>query len=87
MSGPSVVVIGGGIAGLAAARVLHAAAIEVVVIERGESVGGRVRSVMVDDTPVDLGAQFIAPFATEVLRTSGAGRDVHSTRIASMLPE
>lgn len=57
-----VVVVGAGLAGLAAARDLTAAGCTVAILEARERVGGRVHSV---DTPtgvtVDLGAQWIGP--------------------------
>ena len=47
-----VVVIGGGLAGLACARALKAGGLEVVVLEARDRVGGRVQSVDVDgDAP------------------------------------
>ena len=67
MTRPSVIVVGGGIAGLAAASALRAAAIEAVVVERSGSPGGRVASTVVDGTPIDFGAQFLAPYYREVL--------------------
>lgn len=57
-----VVVVGGGIAGLAAARAVHQAGYTVTVLERGDRVGGRVRTEIVDGIPIDLGAQFISGF-------------------------
>lgn len=44
MSGPDVVVVGGGIAGLGAARTLTQHGLEVVVLEREAEAGGRMRS-------------------------------------------
>lgn len=65
-----VAVIGAGLAGLSAARELRAAGAAVTVFEREPQVGGRVRTVPIDGVPVDVGAQFIAAFATEVLDTA-----------------
>ncbi|MBK8437574.1 MAG: flavin monoamine oxidase family protein [Austwickia sp.] len=64
MSAPPghVVVIGAGMAGLAAAHHLVAAGLEVVVLEARDRVGGRVEGGHVaDGTPVELGGQWIGP--------------------------
>lgn len=53
-----VVVIGAGIAGLAAARELHAVGVHVRVIERGRSVGGRMATRRIGSATLDHGAQF-----------------------------
>ncbi|MDL5055830.1 FAD-dependent oxidoreductase [Oscillatoria laete-virens NRMC-F 0139] len=54
------VVIGAGLAGLAAARELHGQGYEVVVIEARERIGGRVwTSTQWADMPLDLGATWI----------------------------
>lgn len=67
MSAPLVVVIGAGAAGLAAARALRRDGARVVVLERAGTVGGRVRTVSIAGTPVDVGAQFVAPFYRRTL--------------------
>ncbi len=54
----TVVVVGAGLAGLACARVLHDAGLDVVVRERGRVVGGRLASQRLDGRPVDLGAAY-----------------------------
>ena len=56
-----VVVIGCGAAGIAAARTLLKAGVDVVVLEARERIGGRVFTHRDDDTPVpiELGAEFI----------------------------
>jgi renalase len=54
----TVVVIGAGLAGLACARVLHEAGVEVVVYEREQAPGGRFTSVLLDGRPVDIGAAY-----------------------------
>ncbi len=58
MSGPRACVVGAGIAGIACARVLHDAGVEVTVRERGRAVGGRMASRTVAGRPVDTGAQY-----------------------------
>ncbi|KOX34129.1 hypothetical protein ADK67_03900 [Saccharothrix sp. NRRL B-16348] len=53
---PGVVVVGAGMAGLAAARALRELGHEVVVLEARDRVGGRIRT---DEHGVDLGAHWI----------------------------
>jgi monoamine oxidase len=54
-----VVVLGGGIAGLTAARDLTAAGLSVVLLEARERLGGRIMTQQADRFPVELGAEFI----------------------------
>lgn len=54
-----VVVIGAGVAGLVAARALWLSGVEVVVLEGRDRIGGRLHTVDVGGTPVDLGASWI----------------------------
>jgi monoamine oxidase len=55
-----VLIIGAGMAGLAAARVLHGAGFSATVIEGRERIGGRIwTDHSWNDTPVDLGASWI----------------------------
>ena len=54
-----VVVIGAGMAGLAAARTLAEAGQRVLVLEASERVGGRIRTVRVGGVVVELGAEFL----------------------------
>ncbi|KAJ0980729.1 hypothetical protein J5N97_008984 [Dioscorea zingiberensis] len=56
---PSVVVIGSGFAGLAAARALKNASFEVVVLESRDRIGGRVYTDYSFGFPVDLGASWL----------------------------
>jgi protoporphyrinogen/coproporphyrinogen III oxidase len=65
--GPQIVVIGGGLAGLAAARRLRGAGVRVVVLERAAAVGGRARTDLVAGYRVELGAEFLASFYTRTL--------------------
>jgi monoamine oxidase len=54
-----VVVVGAGIAGLAAASRLRRAGIEYVVLEARDRVGGRLHTIDLAGTPVDLGGSWI----------------------------
>ena len=63
-----VVVVGAGLAGLAAARDLRAGGADVVVLEARERVGGRVEQVAVDDErPVQLGGELVGQAHTAYL--------------------
>lgn len=64
-----VVVVGAGIAGLAAAHELRSAGRDVVVLEASERVGGKLRREVVAGVPVDVGAEsflFRRPEAVEL---------------------
>jgi monoamine oxidase len=56
-----VVVVGGGISGLSAARALERAGRSVVVLEATDRVGGKMRTEQVGPDRVDLGAHWIGP--------------------------
>ena len=60
-----VVVIGAGIAGLAAARHLTVAGRNVIVIEAGDDVGGRIRTDVIDGITMDRGFQLFNPSYSE----------------------
>lgn len=55
----SCLVLGAGMAGLTAARKLHAAGWAVTVLDKGRGVGGRLATRRIDDGVFDHGAQFI----------------------------
>src|SRR5690606_22810155 len=57
--GSRVVVIGAGIAGLAAARTLQDAGFEVIVLEARDRIGGRVFTSTQLGVPLDFGASWI----------------------------
>jgi protoporphyrinogen oxidase len=67
-SSADAVVVGAGLAGLSAAVHLTRAGLEVVVLERSDAVGGRVRSDVVDGFVVDRGFQVIATAYPELDR-------------------
>jgi renalase len=54
----SVVVVGAGISGIAAARTLREAGVDVVVLDRGKRVGGRMASRRTEGRVVDTGASY-----------------------------
>jgi phytoene dehydrogenase-like protein len=56
-----VVVIGAGLAGLTAARVLYGAGLDVVVLEAADAPGGRIRTDHVDGMLLDRGFQLLNP--------------------------
>ena len=60
-----VVVVGAGLAGLAAAKALTAAGIETTVIEAADAPGGRVRTDLVDGFRLDRGFQLLNPSYSE----------------------
>lgn len=53
-----VMIVGAGIAGVAAAQAITAAGLPVVVLDRGVKIGGRMASRRTDDRPVDTGASY-----------------------------
>lgn len=54
-----VIVIGGGAAGLCAARDLTQAGLKVILLEARDRLGGRILTREVSDHPIELGAEFI----------------------------
>lgn len=59
MAGKTVIVIGAGLAGLAAAQRLKSQGADVLVLEAGDYVGGRVRTNLSLGAPVEFGAGWI----------------------------
>ena len=81
MSAARVLVLGAGMAGLGAARLLHDKGVQVTVIEARDRIGGRTHtSHLWPDLPVDLGASWIHGVAGNPLTTLadkiGAARTV-----------
>src|SRR5262245_30022044 len=59
MGKASIIVIGGGAAGLSAAHELSEAGVEVQVLEARQPLGGRILSVGSRGAPVEVGAEFV----------------------------
>lgn len=81
-----VVVIGAGVAGLAAARRLEAHGMNVVVLEGRDRIGGRILTVHDErsPTPIELGAEFMHGTAPEVVDIAREAKlticDIHGER-------
>jgi protoporphyrinogen/coproporphyrinogen III oxidase len=76
----AIIVIGAGVAGLAAARRLQQAGLPVVVLERDNRIGGRVFTDQQGGYRIDVGAEFIAHFYERTLamaHVTGIDRDIH----------
>lgn len=65
-----VLIIGGGIAGLAAARRLTAAGRHVALLEARDRLGGRIWTRQTPNYPVELGAEFIHGRPEEILQVA-----------------
>src|SRR5215207_1922323 len=74
---PAVIVVGGGISGVAAARTVRAAGLRVLLLDRGHRIGGRMAVRTVAGRPVDVGASYFTvsepTFRTVVDRWEAAG--------------
>ena len=85
----SVVVVGGGIAGLAAARRLVLSGCDVTVLEAGARWGGKIASLRLDGARLDVGAESVLarrPEAVALMAELGlAGQLVHPTDARSQV--
>ena len=71
---PRVVVVGGGVTGLVAARALAKAGLDVVVCEADAHPGGQVRSLDINGVVIDVGAEAVhlgAPGPAALVRELG----------------
>lgn len=68
MSSPDVIIVGGGLAGLACARHLHRHGQSFVLLEASDRVGGRVRTDTVDGFTLDRGFQVLLTAYPETQR-------------------
>jgi monoamine oxidase len=64
---PEVIILGAGVAGLAAARDLTAAGVRVLLLEARDRLGGRVMTHHSPEGPVELGAEFVHGAVDEIL--------------------
>ncbi|MEV8567498.1 protoporphyrinogen oxidase [Streptomyces sp. NPDC051322] len=81
-----VVVIGGGIAGLAAAHQLLGTGARVTVLEGSERVGGKLYAGQIEGVPVDLGAESMLarrPEAVALARAVGLGAELQPPATSS----
>ena len=71
-----VVIVGAGLAGLNAARILVRQGVSVAVLEARDRIGGRVSTGASNGLNLDLGAQFVGPGQTrlyDLIREAGVG--------------
>jgi oxygen-dependent protoporphyrinogen oxidase len=76
---PVAVVVGGGITGLVAARELHRAGLEVVLLEAGPDAGGVIATKTIENVAVEAGPDsFLVrdPWALDLCRSIGLGNDL-----------
>jgi monoamine oxidase len=66
-------IVGGGIAGLTAARHLTEAGLRVTLLEARERLGGRIYTHSTGDFPVELGAEFVHGRPEEILSLAAEG--------------
>ena len=76
-----IIVVGAGIGGLAAALDLAKCGADVTVLERAATVGGKMRELVVDGTPIDAGPTVLTMrwIFDEMFADAGASLDAHVT--------
>jgi renalase len=85
MTERSCLIVGAGIAGLAAARTLQDAAWKVTVVDKGRGVGGRMATRRIDSSNFDHGAQFFTArderfrARVKLWETEGVVREWHTS--------
>ncbi len=80
---PSIVVVGGGITGLLAARRLSSTGARVTLVERGARLGGQIRTVELGGRRVDVGAEAVhlaLPSMKAVVAELGLDTSVQASR-------
>jgi monoamine oxidase len=81
-----VVIVGAGVAGLAAAKRLTEAGLSIAVLEARDRIGGRIHTIRDDRTPIaiELGAEFVHGSAPEVVEIARDSKlvvcDIHGER-------
>lgn len=84
---PEVLILGAGVAGLAAARALAERGVRVLILEARDRVGGRIHTLQTEEGIVELGAEFVhgrAPELWALIEEAGAKT---AERDGSMLRE
>ncbi len=77
----SVIIVGGGIAGLGAARELARNGVAVTILEAGQRLGGRIYTIHRGRLPIELGAEFIHGRDPALLKAIKEARlDVHQVK-------
>src|SRR6266851_970213 len=66
MKNNHIIVIGGGVAGTAAAYTLFQKGYQVTIIEKNDRLGGRVHSITTDDATFEMGAGFLTDIYTNI---------------------
>jgi len=75
-----IIIIGSGMAGLAAARLAHAAGRSVCVLDKGRRIGGRVSTRRADGFTFNHGAQFLTARQADFITTCAAAQDAGALR-------